>query len=109
MQGSDRKDKLNSDKIKKLEQNLNNVSFLMIYTWLYPPFTVESIFLDLYKFHAIFTLPIVFTVKNIIIPLLHISSKIFGITAPPPLPSVHHLLICHSYLICLVDQADHSS
>ena len=34
MQESDRKDKLNSDKIKKLEQNLNNVSFLMIYTWL---------------------------------------------------------------------------
>ena len=34
MQEFDRKDKLNSDKIEKLQQNLNNVSFLMIYTWL---------------------------------------------------------------------------
>ena len=34
MQESDRKDKLNSDKIEKVEQNLKNVSFLMIYKWL---------------------------------------------------------------------------
>ena len=30
MQESDRKNKLNSDKIKKLEQNLTNVSFLIL-------------------------------------------------------------------------------
>ena len=48
MQESDRKDKLNSDKIKKLEQNLTNVSLSA--ASLYEKYTISHLRLYLIKY-----------------------------------------------------------